>query len=135
MVVKSLICYFLPSTMIGLHCRMMLFFFPFLISKFIKELPHKVISSYLYFVFYLSLQIVTLIIKALAWCCMFVVIGLETMVYVCEVRWFVRFGVLYVLLGDAVLFNLVLSVSTYYSRLVFMLLERMLLCLVGILTP
>ncbi|XP_024962637.1 ABC transporter C family member 2-like [Cynara cardunculus var. scolymus] len=63
-------------------------------------------------------EIVTLVIKALAWCCMFVVIGLETMVYVCEVRWFVRFGVLYVLLGDAVLFNLVLSVSSYYSRYV-----------------
>ncbi|KAI3680994.1 hypothetical protein L6452_35774 [Arctium lappa] len=66
-------------------------------------------------------EIVTLVIKALAWCCMFVVIGLETMVYVCEVRWFVRFGVLYALLGDAVLFNLVLSVSSYYSRYVFYL--------------
>ncbi|KAJ9565724.1 hypothetical protein OSB04_001690 [Centaurea solstitialis] len=66
-------------------------------------------------------EIVTLIIKALAWCCVFVVIGLETIVYVCEVRWFVRFGVLYVLLGDAVLFNLVLSVSTFYSSYVLYL--------------
>lgn len=66
-------------------------------------------------------EIVTLVIKALAWGCMFVVIGLETMVYVCEVRWFVRFGVLYALLGDAVLVNLVLSVSSYYSRYVLYL--------------
>nr|XP_043620654.1 ABC transporter C family member 2-like [Erigeron canadensis] len=61
-------------------------------------------------------EIVTLIIKALTWCCMLVMIGLETIVYVCEVRWLVRFGVVYALLGDAVLFNLVLSVSNFYTR-------------------
>ncbi|XP_076949695.1 ABC transporter C family member 2-like [Bidens hawaiensis] len=61
-------------------------------------------------------EIVTLLIKAFTWCCMLIMIGLETMVYVYEVRWFVRFGVVYALLGDAVLFNLVLSVSKYYTR-------------------
>ncbi|XP_076899720.1 ABC transporter C family member 2-like [Bidens hawaiensis] len=61
-------------------------------------------------------EIVTLLIKAFTWCCMLIMIGLETMVYVYEVRWFVRFSVVYALLGDAVLFNLVLSVSKHYSR-------------------
>ncbi|KAJ0931805.1 putative ABC-type xenobiotic transporter [Helianthus annuus] len=36
-------------------------------------------------------EIVTLVIKSLAWCCMLVMTGLETMVYVYEVRWFVRY--------------------------------------------
>ncbi|KAL8228774.1 hypothetical protein R6Q57_013674 [Mikania cordata] len=66
-------------------------------------------------------EIVTLVIKALTWCCMLIMIGLETMVYVYEIRWFVRFGVIYALLGDAVLFNLVLSVSKYYTRYVLYL--------------
>ncbi|KAK9055990.1 hypothetical protein SSX86_027077 [Deinandra increscens subsp. villosa] len=61
-------------------------------------------------------EIVTLVIKALTWCCVLAMICLETMVYVYEVRWFVRFGVVYALLGDAVLLNLVLSVSKYYTR-------------------
>lgn len=61
-------------------------------------------------------EIVTLVLKALTWSCMLVMIFLETKVYVCEVRWFVRFGVIYALLGDAVLVNLVLSVSSYYTR-------------------
>ncbi|KAF5764677.1 putative ABC-type xenobiotic transporter [Helianthus annuus] len=66
-------------------------------------------------------EMVTLLLKALTWCCMLIMIGLETMVYVYEVRWFVRFGVVYALLGDAVLFNLVLSVSKYYTRYVLYL--------------
>ncbi|KAJ0927366.1 putative ABC-type xenobiotic transporter [Helianthus annuus] len=66
-------------------------------------------------------EIVTLVIKALAWCCMLVMIGLETTVYVYEVRWFVRFSAAYALLGNAVLLNLVLSVSKYYTRYVLYL--------------
>ncbi|KAI7751096.1 hypothetical protein M8C21_020501 [Ambrosia artemisiifolia] len=66
-------------------------------------------------------EIVTLVIKALAWCCMLVMTGLETTVYVYEVRWFVRFGVAYALLGDVVLLNLVLSVSKYYTTYVLYL--------------
>ncbi|GKA84558.1 ABC transporter C family member 2 isoform X1, partial [Tanacetum coccineum] len=60
--------------------------------------------------------VVTLALKTFTWICMLVMIGLETMVYVCEVRWFVRFAVIYTLLGDAVLFNLVLSVSKFYTK-------------------
>ncbi|MFS8016082.1 putative ABC-type xenobiotic transporter [Helianthus anomalus] len=66
-------------------------------------------------------EIVTLVIKVLAWCCMLTMISLETTVYVYEVRWFVRFSLIYALLGDAVVFGLVLSVSKYYTRYVLYL--------------
>lgn len=59
---------------------------------------------------------ISLIIEAVAWCSMLVMIGLETKIYIRQFRWFVRFAVIYVLVGDAVLLNLILSVSSYYSR-------------------
>lgn len=61
---------------------------------------------------------VSLIIEAIAWCSMLVMIGIETKVYICEVRWFVRFGVVYALVGDAVMLNLILSVKDLYDRFV-----------------
>ena len=65
-------------------------------------------------------QVVSLIIEALAWFSMFIMLGIETKVYVCEFRWFVRFGVIYALVGDAVMLNLVLSVKEYFERLVLL---------------
>ena len=50
---------------------------------------------------------------------MLVLIGVETKVYICDFRWFVRFGVIYALVGDAVMFNLVLSMKDFYNRFVF----------------
>ncbi|KAH7544598.1 hypothetical protein FEM48_Zijuj01G0002700 [Ziziphus jujuba var. spinosa] len=47
-------------------------------------------------------EMISLIIEAIAWCSMLVMIGVETKVYIREVRWFVRFGVIYALVGDAV---------------------------------
>ncbi|KAM7270988.1 hypothetical protein ACFE04_030202 [Oxalis oulophora] len=61
-------------------------------------------------------EMVSLIIEALAWCSMLVLIGLETKVYIYEFRWFVRFGVIYTLVGDIVMLNLVLSLKDLYSR-------------------
>ncbi|XP_075666925.1 ABC transporter C family member 12-like isoform X3 [Castanea sativa] len=61
-------------------------------------------------------EIIALIIEAVAWCSMLIMIGLETKIYIRQFRWFVRFAVIYVLVGDAVLLNLILSVSSYYSR-------------------
>ncbi|XP_059439550.1 ABC transporter C family member 2-like [Corylus avellana] len=61
-------------------------------------------------------ETVSLLIEALAWCSMLVLIGVETKVYIREFRWFVRFGVIYALVGDAVLLNLVLSVKEFYDR-------------------
>lgn len=66
------------------------------------------------------LQIIASIIEALAWCAMVTMIGLETKIYIRQFRWYVRFGVIYVLTGDAVLLNLILSVRGYNSRLVFL---------------
>ncbi|KAB1222717.1 ABC transporter C family member 2 [Morella rubra] len=61
-------------------------------------------------------EAVSLIIEALAWCSILIMIGLETKTYIKQFRWYVRFGVIYVLVGDAVLLNLILSVSGYNNR-------------------
>lgn len=63
-----------------------------------------------------SWQMVSLILESLSWCSMLVMIAVETKIYICEFRWFVRFGVIYTLVGDAVLLNLILSVKDFYSR-------------------
>ncbi|KAK1277908.1 ABC transporter C family member 2 [Acorus gramineus] len=64
-------------------------------------------------------EIVSVLIEALAWCTMVVMIGIETKVYICEFRWYVRFGVIYILIGEAVIFNLALDVREYYNQSVF----------------
>ncbi|EES12878.1 hypothetical protein BDA96_06G240300 [Sorghum bicolor] len=60
-------------------------------------------------------EIVSLIIESAAWCCMLVMILLETRIYINEFRWYIRFVVIYVMVGEAAMFNLVLSVRQYYS--------------------
>ncbi|OIS99286.1 PREDICTED: ABC transporter C family member 2-like [Nicotiana attenuata] len=60
-------------------------------------------------------EIISLTIEALAWCSMLVMIVLETKVYIREARWSVRFGVIYSLVGDVVMLNLILTVKEYYN--------------------
>ncbi|CAL5381660.1 unnamed protein product [Camellia sinensis] len=60
---------------------------------------------------------VSLIIVALAWCSMLVMLGIEIGIYIREFRWYVRFGAAYVLVGDAVMLNLILSVIDFYTGL------------------
>ncbi|PON71681.1 ATP-binding cassette containing protein [Parasponia andersonii] len=60
-------------------------------------------------------EIISLVIEFLAWSSMLVMVGLETKIYIREFRWYVRFGVIYVLVADAVVLNLILSVRDYYS--------------------
>ncbi|XP_062185916.1 ABC transporter C family member 2-like isoform X2 [Phragmites australis] len=60
-------------------------------------------------------EIVSLVIESAAWCCMLVMIALETRIYIYEFRWYIKFVVIYVLVGEAAMFNLVLSVRQYYS--------------------
>ncbi|KAF5943407.1 hypothetical protein HYC85_017484 [Camellia sinensis] len=60
-------------------------------------------------------EMVSLIIVALAWCSMLVMLGIETGIYIREFRWYVRFGAAYVLVGDAVMLNLNLSVTDFYT--------------------
>ncbi|KAM2799693.1 hypothetical protein COP1_004503 [Malus domestica] len=61
-------------------------------------------------------EMTSAVIESIAWCSMLIMIGLETKIYIKEFRWFVRFGVIYVLVGDAVVLNLILSVADYYTR-------------------
>nr|KJB47930.1 hypothetical protein B456_008G047400 [Gossypium raimondii] len=56
-------------------------------------------------------EVTSLIIEATTWCSVLFMIGLETKSYIREFRWYVRFGVVYVLVGDAVLLNLILPVK------------------------
>ena len=64
---------------------------------------------------------VSLIVEALSWCSTLIMIGLETRIYIQQFRWYVRFGVIYVLVGEAAMLNLILSVSDDYdSRLVIL---------------
>ncbi|XP_011043294.1 PREDICTED: ABC transporter C family member 12-like isoform X3 [Populus euphratica] len=65
-------------------------------------------------------EMVSLIVEALSWCSTLIMIGLETRIYIQQFRWYVRFGVIYVLLGEAAMLNLILSVSDdYHSRFIF----------------
>ncbi|KAM7505798.1 hypothetical protein LguiB_004702 [Lonicera macranthoides] len=60
-------------------------------------------------------EMVSLIIEAIAWCSMLIMIGVETKVYIREFRWYIRFGVLYVLVGHVVMVNFILSVKDFYT--------------------
>ncbi|EPS64314.1 hypothetical protein M569_10464 [Genlisea aurea] len=60
-------------------------------------------------------EIVSLTIETLTWCSMALMIGMETKVYICESRWALRFGVIYALVGDAAVLNIVLSVREFYN--------------------
>eukprot|EP00258_Populus_trichocarpa_P021164 XP_024437183.1 ABC transporter C family member 12 isoform X7 [Populus trichocarpa] len=65
-------------------------------------------------------EMVSLIVEALSWCSTLIMIGLETRIYIQQFRWYVRFGVIYVLVGEAAMLNLILSVSDNYdSRFIF----------------
>ncbi|KAK7331399.1 hypothetical protein VNO77_25623 [Canavalia gladiata] len=66
-------------------------------------------------------EIISTLIEALTWCSMLILIGIETKVYICEFRWFVRFGLIYAIVGDAVMFNLIFSVKEFYSSSVLYL--------------
>jgi len=65
------------------------------------------------------LQIAALLVETLTWSSMITLILLETKVYIRKFRWLVRCGVMYVLVGDIVVLNLLLSVKDYCSRLAF----------------
>lgn len=61
-------------------------------------------------------ELASLTIEAGTWLSMIIMIGLETKIYIKEFRWYVRFGMVYVLVGDAVLLNLIMSVKEYCRR-------------------
>ncbi|XP_057494162.1 ABC transporter C family member 2-like isoform X1 [Actinidia eriantha] len=61
-------------------------------------------------------EMVSLVIEAIAWCSILVMLCVETKVYIREFRWYVRFGIIYALVGDTVMLSLVLSVKDFYNR-------------------
>ncbi|GLT64996.1 hypothetical protein SLA2020_374540 [Shorea laevis] len=66
-------------------------------------------------------EIVSVIIEALTWCSLLVMTGVETKVYIRESRWFVRFALVYSLVGDAVMLNLIFTVKEFYNSSVLYL--------------
>lgn len=56
-------------------------------------------------------------VEAFTWGSVMIMILMETKIYIHELRWYVRFAVIYALVGDMVLLNLVLSVKEFYTRL------------------
>ncbi|CAI9089674.1 OLC1v1024292C1 [Oldenlandia corymbosa var. corymbosa] len=66
-------------------------------------------------------EILSIGIQAIAWGSLVLMLLLETKVYVKEFQWYIRFGVIYILVGDAVIFNLILSLIEFYSRSVLYL--------------
>ncbi|XP_061984251.1 ABC transporter C family member 12-like [Populus nigra] len=61
-------------------------------------------------------EMVSLIVEALSWCSTLIMIGLETRIYTQQFRWYVRFGVIYVLVGEAAMLNLILSLDKFLNH-------------------
>lgn len=73
-------------------------------------------------------EAVSLFLETLVWSCLVIMALLETKVYIRECRWYVRFGVLYVLVGDTVKLSLILSVKDLYPSSVLYAYISSLLC-------
>ncbi|KAK4782038.1 hypothetical protein SAY86_016140 [Trapa natans] len=65
---------------------------------------------------FIPFEVVASLMEVVAWCSMVIMIVLETHIYVRELRWYVRFVVIYVLVGEAVLLNLILDMRSFYPR-------------------
>ena len=65
---------------------------------------------------YALMQVVSLTVETLVWCSLVIMTLLETKVYIREFRWYVRFGVIYVLVGDTVKLSFILSLKDLYPR-------------------
>ncbi|GFP81215.1 ABC transporter c family member 2 [Phtheirospermum japonicum] len=61
-------------------------------------------------------EMVHLGIEFISWCSMILMLLVETKIYVKEFRWYIRFGVIYVLVGDAVISNFIFSLKDHYVR-------------------
>ncbi|KAH6773481.1 multidrug resistance-associated protein 2 [Perilla frutescens var. frutescens] len=61
-------------------------------------------------------EMVHLGIEFISWCSMVVMLLIETKTYVKEFRWYIRFGLMYVLVGDAVIFNFIFPLRDFYAK-------------------
>ncbi|GLJ53349.1 hypothetical protein SUGI_1137540 [Cryptomeria japonica] len=73
-------------------------------------------------------EVVTLLVESVTWCTMLALLCSETKVYIREFRWYIRFGVIYVLVGEATLFKLILTLNGYYERSVLYLYISEIIC-------
>lgn len=73
-------------------------------------------------------EVVTLLIESVTWCTMLALLFIETKIYIREFRWYIRFGLIYVLVGDATLFRLILAVKEYCDKYVLNLYISEILC-------
>ncbi|KAF3325693.1 ABC transporter C family member 2-like protein [Carex littledalei] len=62
-------------------------------------------------------EVLTVVIEAAAWSCVLVMLIAETKIYIREFRWYIRFVMIYVLIGEITVFNLVFAVRDYLSPL------------------
>lgn len=60
-------------------------------------------------------EIVTSLVTSLTWFMMTFVLYRESKLYVTEFRWYVRFGVIYVLVAQATMFRFIFDLRDYYS--------------------
>ncbi|XP_057763901.1 ABC transporter C family member 12-like [Salvia miltiorrhiza] len=60
-------------------------------------------------------EMVHLGIEIVSWCSMVAMLLVETKIYVKEFRWYIRFGLMYVLVGDAVIFNFIFPLREFYG--------------------
>ncbi|XP_047940588.1 ABC transporter C family member 12-like [Salvia hispanica] len=61
-------------------------------------------------------EMVHLGIEIISWCSMVVMLLVETRIYIKEFRWYIRFGFMYVLVGDAVIFNFIFPLREFYTK-------------------
>ncbi|XP_074269631.1 ABC transporter C family member 12-like isoform X2 [Silene latifolia] len=73
-------------------------------------------------------EVVTLITEALSWSLLLVTLLLETKVYIHEFQWYIRFGVIYDLVGYAVMLNLMYPMKDFYSRNIWYLCFGIVFC-------
>ncbi|XP_057833257.2 ABC transporter C family member 2 [Cryptomeria japonica] len=76
-------------------------------------------------------EVVTLIVESVTWCTMLALLCIETKVYIREFRWYIRFGVIYVLVGEATLFKFILTLNSYFDRSVLYLYISEIICQVA----
>ncbi|XP_078432524.1 ABC transporter C family member 2-like [Wolffia australiana] len=73
-------------------------------------------------------EIVSTTVDVIAWFCLLVMLLLETKIYVYEWRWYVRFVVIYALVGECAMFSLLFSVKENYPRKIIYLYASEVLC-------
>eukprot|EP00250_Pteridium_aquilinum_P010315 c19292_g1_i1 orf=266-5158(-) len=64
-------------------------------------------------------EVVSLLLGSFTWLLMFCMLVIETKVYVRDFRWYIRFGIIYVLVAQVTLYRFVFALRSFYNRLAF----------------